>query len=102
MWRPLRSMSTVPDGLVGWAKRSVPTICNMRLEVVGTALCAFAHPTKTFCVATTHAAFACTSSQNSASRSASRSVAELAFGAAISATSVLLIGAKPSFAVSTR
>ena len=41
-------------------------------------------------------------SQNSASRSASRSVAGLASGEATSATSVRSIGAKPSFAVSTR
>ena len=49
-----------------------------------------------------YAAFACTASQNSASRSASRSVAGLASGEATSATSVRSIGAKPSFAVSTR
>src|SRR6516162_10255905 len=42
-----------------------------------------------------HAAFACTVSQNSARRPARRSVAGLAPGEAISATSVLLIGAKP-------
>jgi hypothetical protein len=49
-----------------------------------------------------YAAFACTLSQNSASRSASRSVAGLASGDATSATSVRSIGAKPSLAVSTR
>jgi hypothetical protein len=49
-----------------------------------------------------YAAFACTLSQNSASRSASRSVAGLASGDATSATSVRSIGAKPSFAVSMR
>ncbi|SFN28920.1 hypothetical protein SAMN05216573_110356, partial [Bradyrhizobium sp. Rc3b] len=31
--------------LVGWAKRSVPTPCCSWTEIVGTALCAFAHPT---------------------------------------------------------
>ena len=49
-----------------------------------------------------HAAFACTELQKSASRSATRSVDGLASGAATSATSVLSIGAKPSFAVRTR
>ena len=49
-----------------------------------------------------YAAFACTLSQNSARRSASRSVAGLASWEAISATSVRSIGAKPSLAVNTR
>jgi hypothetical protein len=49
-----------------------------------------------------YAAFAFTLSQNSARRSASRSVAGLASGDAISATSVRSIGAKPSLAVNTR
>jgi hypothetical protein len=49
-----------------------------------------------------YAALACIVLQNSARRSASRSVAGLASGEAISATSVLSIGAKPSFAVKTR
>jgi hypothetical protein len=49
-----------------------------------------------------YAAFACTWLQNSARRSARRNVAGLALGDAISATSVLSIGANPSFAVSTR
>ncbi|MBB4382793.1 hypothetical protein GGD61_007491 [Bradyrhizobium sp. SBR1B] len=31
--------------LVRWAKRSVPTPCRLWTEIVGTALCAFAHPT---------------------------------------------------------
>ncbi len=49
-----------------------------------------------------YAAFARTSLQNSASRSASRNVAGLASGEATSATSVRSIGAKPSFAVKIR
>src|SRR5207245_10079877 len=48
------------------------------------------------------AAFACTVPQNSASRSASRSVAGLASGEATSPTSVLAIGPTPSIPASTR
>ena len=49
-----------------------------------------------------YAAFACTASQNSARRSASRSVAALALGEATSAASVRSIGLKLSLAVSMR
>ncbi|MDD1519765.1 hypothetical protein C7U65_29150 [Bradyrhizobium sp. WBAH23] len=35
----------VNSALVGWAKRSVPTDALNHKQTVGTALCAFAHPT---------------------------------------------------------